>query len=135
MSLIIEYSELNSTLTPEQNAANIAKADEIIRKNQLRSTGFTDEEIQFIINSRKFNHSKKWHGRINLMKCNYKLKCECCGTITEHVVPSVVDRDIMYWLRNFDLMAKRFEPCQNCDGYETVRVLVGYKFEQASPPS
>lgn len=50
MSLTIPYSELNSTLTPEQNAVNIAKAAEIIRKNQLRSTGFTDEEIQFITN-------------------------------------------------------------------------------------
>lgn len=50
MSLTIPYSELNSTLTPEENKVNTAKAAEIIRKNQLRSTGFTDKEIQFIIN-------------------------------------------------------------------------------------
>lgn len=69
------------------------------------------------------------------MKCNYKVKCEGCGTVKTYVVPSEIEHDIKYWLRNFDLMAKRFEPCQNCDGYETVRKLVGYKFEQTSPPS
>lgn len=39
MSLIIPYSELNSTLTPEQNAANMIIVAEIIKQNQLRSVG------------------------------------------------------------------------------------------------
>lgn len=43
MSLVIPYSELNSTLSPEQNAANMATVAEIIRTAQLRSIGVVNE--------------------------------------------------------------------------------------------
>ena len=43
MSLILPYSELNSTLSPEQNAANMAIVAEIIRTAQLRSIGVVNE--------------------------------------------------------------------------------------------
>ena len=43
MSLVIPYSELNSTLSPEQNAANMAIVAEIIRTAQLRSIGVVNE--------------------------------------------------------------------------------------------
>ena len=44
--MIIPYSELNSTLTAEQNAINTAKAQQIIQSNQLRSIGVTHEKGQ-----------------------------------------------------------------------------------------
>ena len=43
MSLILPYSDLNTTLTPEQNAANMAIVAEIIRINQQRSIGVVNE--------------------------------------------------------------------------------------------
>ena len=39
--MTIPYSELNSTLTPEQNAINTAKAEQIIKVAQQRSVGQT----------------------------------------------------------------------------------------------
>jgi len=57
MTLTIDYNQLNTALTPQQNAQNTAKAAEIIRKNQLRSTGFTAEEIEFVTNSRMANNA------------------------------------------------------------------------------
>lgn len=39
--MTIPYSELNSSLTPEQNAANMEIVAEIIKQNQLRSIGQT----------------------------------------------------------------------------------------------
>lgn len=44
--MIIPYSELNSTLTAEENAINTAKAQQIIQSNQLRSIGVTHEKGQ-----------------------------------------------------------------------------------------
>ena len=43
MGLVIPYSELNTTLSPEQNAANMAIVAEIIRTAQLRSIGVINE--------------------------------------------------------------------------------------------
>lgn len=41
--MVIPYNELNSSLTAEQNAANMIIAAEIIRINQQRSIGVINE--------------------------------------------------------------------------------------------
>lgn len=43
MSLTIPYSELNTQLSAEQNAANMAIVAEIIRTAQLRSIGINND--------------------------------------------------------------------------------------------
>ena len=48
MSLIIPYDELYTHLTFEENAIALEKVKKITTANQLRASGFTEEEIQFM---------------------------------------------------------------------------------------
>ena len=72
MSLTIPYSELNTQLTPEQNAANMTIVAEIIKQNQLRSVGITNENIDS-------NVRNKWY-RLRYGGCGYSLDGLRVGT-------------------------------------------------------
>lgn len=75
MSLIIEYNQLNSTLSPEENAINHEVVAEIIKNNQLRSIGITNENSDN-------NVRNKWY-RLRYGGCRYTP--ERHGAIISHL--------------------------------------------------